>query len=206
MRSCKYEVINNLNISKNCWHLGFTTCNRIDCIYCKHALVSTFYKVNGIYYRISKRITCNSRDSIYLIYCNTCKEFVYVGESSQFLRLRMSRHLSDISNKVDSPIGLHFNSTNHNINDFSFIGIDLCNNLYKRRILEAKYIKIIKPSLNINKVSTYSFIPKFIIPYSRYNRFLYYRFKSALTRYHIPVHSIYTKAHKGLKSHLHKKF
>lgn len=48
-------------------------------------------------FKISSFINCNTKNTIYVILCNTCM-VQYVGCSSTELKVRIRRHLSDITN------------------------------------------------------------------------------------------------------------
>ena len=59
-------------------------------------------------YPIIEKLTCNSRNIIYIIECTKCNEY-YLGETSQTLKQRLTAHLSDIRNELDKPVAEHFN-------------------------------------------------------------------------------------------------
>lgn len=146
LRNCKYECMQKLDILK-VFSFGFFKCNRDSCSYCEYATFNNFYDCNNTRFRIVKRITCNTLGCIYLLFCKICG-FIYVGETGETLRLRISNHLSKIRTKSDTPVSNHFNSLNHSISDFNFIGIDFCTDVIKRRNLEYKYIRKLNPPLN----------------------------------------------------------
>lgn len=207
LRNCKYEALNSLNVNKESWALGFHQCSRDSCIYCNYAIFSTHITHEKQFYRITKYINCNSRGVIYFIFCKVCNLFVYIGETGQFLRLRIARHLNDISNNVNSPIGTHFNSLNHSVNNFSFIGVDIIFNLEKRRLRESKYIKDFSPILNCNVKCNYSSYPYLKIPFSAPGKALYYSsFKPLFNKYNIPLRCIFKRGNQNLKQNFQKKF
>jgi hypothetical protein len=91
---------------------------------------------------ISQHITCKSSNLIYIISCRRCNKR-YVGETGNSLKQRISQHVSSIKLKYDNPISLHFNSSDHSIDDLSFFGL-ISNSQWKqqtRRSKEATWIK-----------------------------------------------------------------
>ena len=62
----------------------------------------------------------------------------YVGETSRSLSDRFSEHKSAITLQLSTPIGIHFNSTNHDINDLCILPIEKMNSdaIETRRIRE----------------------------------------------------------------------
>ena len=204
LRNCKYEVIHNFNVSFS-WTFGFFKCNRDSCKYCTFGLFNNHFTHNQVTYRISKHITCNSLGCIYLIFCIVCDSFIYVGETGECLRLRIANHLSKIKTHSDTVISKHFNEPGHSFNDFRYIGIDFNIYLSKRRNLELKYIKLLKPLLN----SLSSNLPPSInltFPYSIKSNRLVHNLTSVLRNRNFVVTKSFMKADRNLKSILHRKF
>jgi len=59
---------------------------------------------------------------IYIIRCVKCLK-LYVGETKQTLKQRITQHISSIKQQTGTPVSQHFNSPGHNLNDFSFFGL-----------------------------------------------------------------------------------
>jgi hypothetical protein len=110
--------INCLKYSRPCRSKRCFTCNYIKS---DSALYSTS---NGQRFSLTHDMNCDSTNIIYLITCTKCK-LQYVGETSQQLRERMTGHRSCINLNKNTPIGIHFNSIGHNINNFSVTPIEI---------------------------------------------------------------------------------
>ena len=184
LRNCKYEALFSIFSSydyNNVWSFGFYKCKRNACIYCKHGIFNNVYfdNCNNVY-RICKYLTCDTVNCIYLIYCNLCG-LIYVGESSEPLRRRISSHIHNIRKSSDHPISKHFNNNNHNLSNFQFICIDSTpNSIVSRRNTECKYIIRLKPLINCLS----SNIPKHmysVFPYSHKTALLNSKLKSIIT-------------------------
>ena len=65
-------------------------------------------------------VTCRIRNVVNAIICTKCQATVYVGETEQELRERMSEHLRDIRPRKDKPINFHFGAKGHTHNDVAF--------------------------------------------------------------------------------------
>ena len=63
-------------------------------------------------YPVIGKLTCNSKNIIYIIECTKCKEY-YVSETSNTLWHRLNSHLTDIPNGFNKPVANHFNDLNH---------------------------------------------------------------------------------------------
>lgn len=150
----KRKALKICGVNNNIFKLGFFKCERVFCSYCIYAIPQSFININDNYrIRICKFLNCNSKNCIYTIFCKLCSTYVYVGESCNFLRLRISSHLGDIKNNRRTPVSKHFNSSGHSIKHFSFTAINSHSSVATRRKLEAKYIHIFnlsKSLININ--------------------------------------------------------
>ena len=67
---------------------------------------------------------------------------MYIGETGRRLGDRVREHLRDIRrNTFTSDVATHFNSLNHDINDFSVRVITSIVECQKRKLTEAKLIR-----------------------------------------------------------------
>lgn len=82
---------------------------------------STTFNVD---FELKHNCDCNSSNIVYLITCLKC-ELQYVGETKNKLRDRMNGHRSAVHLNKDTPIGIHFNSPNHNLTHLRIIPIEL---------------------------------------------------------------------------------
>jgi hypothetical protein len=137
LSSVNYQVSDDGKILK-----GFFPC-AINCKLCtKHGSEKTSISFSGGGKIITQFLTCSSKNAIYVIYCQKCP-LLYVGETKNSVKQRMSQHLSTIKLKYQTPVSLHFNSENHSIDDFRFFV--LTNNISwtktKRKSVENNWIK-----------------------------------------------------------------
>ena len=83
---------------------------------------------SGKRYSIKQNIKCTSHNVIYLITCNKCS-VQYIGSTSTELKVRFRNHKSAmLTNKKTCEVAVHYNSMEHCLSDFSFIGIEQINN------------------------------------------------------------------------------
>ena len=75
-------------------------------------------------FELKHNCDCNSFNIVYLITCLKC-ELQYVGETKNKLRDRMNGLRSVVHLNKDTPIGIHFNSPNHNLTHLRIIPIEL---------------------------------------------------------------------------------
>ena len=72
----------------------------------------------------------------------------YVGQTKQPVSKRMNSHKFDVCNFMDpafsTHVATHFNSTNHSIDDFSFMPIDVVNSTIDRLCKETFWIHKLK--------------------------------------------------------------
>ena len=94
--------------------LGFFHCGRRNCRTCDHSdETNKFYSTNRkTWYNIEEYIDCNSKNVIYLMTCQKCKQ-QYVGFTSRNFKKRVYEHLRSVQKKKRDTFGNHFNSQNH---------------------------------------------------------------------------------------------
>ena len=91
------------------------------CVTCQehNILESDSFKSHstGAHHKIRGHITCTTSNIIYLISCRICG-IQYVGETKNSIKKRFYGHRSTVKNqKLDTPMGQHFNLPNHSISD-----------------------------------------------------------------------------------------
>ena len=70
---------------------------------------------NNFIWKIGKQVTCESKNIVYLIQCEKCKNR-YIGESERSLKERISEHKGYIKNNhQDKATGAHFNQKGHTL-------------------------------------------------------------------------------------------
>ena len=126
----------------------FRTCGEARCGACPlYSRDTTKFQssVTGKSYGITGKITCKSKNLVYVINCRKCKR-QYVGETGHSLRERLSQHRSDIRLKKNTAIGVHFNSEGHSHLDVKMIPIEQFseNNSDVRRRKEKHWQKVLR--------------------------------------------------------------
>ena len=97
-----------------------------NCAICKKFYEGdTVAGISGPLYH-DKTIGCKSYNIVYGIWCDKCKEVVYVGETGDKFYTRAQNHLSSIrtNNPGRIPVSRHFRSGGHSLGDISFIGLE----------------------------------------------------------------------------------
>lgn len=84
--------------------------------------ISTTFKTS--FSKPSPSSPCSARNLIYLITCTKC-ELQYIGETGDTLRNRLNNHRSDIKNKKQTAVGVHFNTLHHTMRDISITPIEI---------------------------------------------------------------------------------
>ena len=102
-----------------------TRCGIPRCLTCPMIESTTTYTstTTNKRHRLKQNLNCGSSNLIYLINCKRCN-IQYVGETGQKLRERVNNHRWCIRSNIDTPVGIHFNSLNHSINDLRIIPIE----------------------------------------------------------------------------------
>lgn len=105
--------------------LGSIRCNSNKCKACNYILIGTTFRSshNKKSFQVRGNITCRTTNVVYLVSCRKCQQ-QYVGETSRALADRINDHLSAIRLRKPTPTGLHFNTADHSILDFSVMGIE----------------------------------------------------------------------------------
>lgn len=93
------SLFNDSPLSQPTWlqHKGTYPCGHKVCVCCTVLTVSDHFQsyTNGSNFTNKQYINCNSKNIIYLISCSKCR-VQYVGHTSQSLKGRIRKHLSDI--------------------------------------------------------------------------------------------------------------
>ena len=121
-------------------------CGRIRCTHCKYITETDTFSstTNSSNFNVKTSLTCSSQGVIYLISCKKCQK-QYVGQTQKKCSVRMNSHRFDIKHHPDSytNVSEHFNSSDHSINDFSFMPIDSVSNNWQRLLKETKWMYLL---------------------------------------------------------------
>jgi hypothetical protein len=115
---------------------AFVSCTSGQCLTCRyHASDATSFTStkNNTVYNIPDNLSCASKDIIYLITCDKCK-IQYVGETGRALRERVTNHRYAIKNKLQTPIGIHFNLDGHSFLNMRLTPIECVNHTGENKI------------------------------------------------------------------------
>ena len=106
---------------------GCFKCERNRCDLCRNFFVESksFLSLQtGKKYTIHSRLSCDSKNVIYLVSCKKCR-LQYIGSTTTDFRIRFRNHKSAmLTNKTTCEVAVHFNKTSHILDDFSFQCID----------------------------------------------------------------------------------
>ena len=106
---------------------GCFKCDRNRCDLCQNFFVESksFPSFRtGKNYNIHSRLSCDSKNVIYLASCKKCR-LQYVGSTTTDFRIRFRNHKSAmLTNKKTCEVAVHFNKIPHTLGDFTFQCID----------------------------------------------------------------------------------
>ena len=106
---------------------GCFRCNKRPCIISTSHLVktSTFNSsTTKESFQIFNRLTCQSSNIVYLLYCHTCQQSQYIGETKNTLKTRFHQHCSNINKNTGTLVTKHFNQTDHSIHNMKCVTVE----------------------------------------------------------------------------------
>ena len=104
-------------------------------IFYMYIYIFSSYRTGKSYY-IRSRLTCHSRNVIYLASCKKC-QLQYIGSTTTEFKVRFRNHKSSmLTNKKTCEVAVHFNSAPHSLQDFEFQCIDQIAHANSRTLLE----------------------------------------------------------------------
>ena len=106
---------------------GCFRCDNCPCIICTSRLVeiSTFSSSTTMEsFQIRLRLTCQSSNIVYLLYCDTCQQSQYVGETKNTLKTRFYQHRSNINKNTGTLVTKRFNQTDHSIHNVKCVAVE----------------------------------------------------------------------------------
>ena len=132
---------------------GTFPCGLPNCKTCPHVCSDTVVQGPKNRMKITKQFTCQSRNLIYTISCQSCGQ-LYIGETGRTLCIRFTEHLADIRHGRDKPVAKHFRTANHSLHDVKVKAIwQIFGNTLDRKNIESHFIKQIGTTspLGMNK-------------------------------------------------------
>ena len=117
--------LGNILIKSNFPHSVTSTGNKMRekprCQICNIITTDTVINIPGTSHIFHPgNYNCDSSNIVYLLMCNMCNFGNYVGETSTKFRLGINNHKKSIrDNHKCLPVAVHYNQTDHSINDIS---------------------------------------------------------------------------------------
>ena len=106
---------------------GCFKCAKIGmiCIRISYFMLLNFKaRSTGRQYPIRENVSCSSKNVIYLATCCKC-DLQYVGSTSTEFKIRFRNHKSNmLNNRKTCELAVHFNSSQHDISQMSFVIIE----------------------------------------------------------------------------------
>ena len=99
---------------------GCKPCSQPRCQTCQHMNTTRTISSNkSDIFLITQNTSCSTHNCIYAIHCSLCSHIptLYIGETQNSCRDRISKHKYDIKHNADKPVSTHFNLPNHSINN-----------------------------------------------------------------------------------------
>ena len=129
--SCPWGVqLQVTAITTHAVHLAHATGRRpwlLPCIICtSHLAATSTFNSSTIKesFQNHHRLTCQSSNIVYLLYCDTYQQSQYVGETNNTLKTRFYQHHSNINKNTGTLVTKHFNQTDHSIHDMKCVAVE----------------------------------------------------------------------------------
>ena len=84
----------------------------------------TFTSFEGKTFNVKNYINCTTANVVYALFCKHCDKCIYVGETEETLYQRHLLNLSLVRRQKPDPIAIHFNSTEHSVNDYEIMVLE----------------------------------------------------------------------------------
>ena len=97
------------------------------CILCNKHLIETHTFQSSQTketFTIRNKLTCETTNVIYLLFCDKCDHCQYVGETKNQLKTRFYLHRSHIKQNTGTLVTKHFNSPGHSLDNMKCIAIE----------------------------------------------------------------------------------
>ena len=102
---------------------GNKCCMKPRCQICQHITTGDHVRIPNVNFPLRPPpLTCDTKNVIYIFYCNICNEGNYVGETGTQFRLRFNNHKKSIRDNFSGfPVAKHFNLPGHSIDNLKCI-------------------------------------------------------------------------------------
>ena len=136
-------------------------CNSPNCKMCPRMLTDSTITVNGVQFRLSQKVNCNSENCIYYAICLLCEvDNSYFGRTLQKMNNRGSGHRScfnaeDFEKSALSMHAMEKHSMDCNMNNFAFAIVKRVHplNLHREEFLHIEQGRTVTMGLNRMKVN-----------------------------------------------------
>eukprot|EP00745_Piridium_sociabile_P005366 TRINITY_DN13285_c0_g1_i1.p1 TRINITY_DN13285_c0_g1~~TRINITY_DN13285_c0_g1_i1.p1 ORF type:complete len:744 (-),score=124.94 TRINITY_DN13285_c0_g1_i1:151-2382(-) len=108
---------------------GCVKCTK-RCTICDQHLVETAsFRSNqtGETFTIRRRFSCTTTNLVYLLFCDTCPNAQYVGQTKNTLYTRFTQHRSDIRRETGTLVTQHFGQPSHTLSNLKCVVIERVN-------------------------------------------------------------------------------
>ena len=106
---------------------GMKPCNRSGCEVCPFVRKGKELKnpLTNKTIRINTNVDCNSKNTVYCIFCNKegCKK-IYIGQSQREVKTRFSEHKTSVRTRANNVVGQYFNGPGHSISNMEVAAIE----------------------------------------------------------------------------------
>jgi len=85
----------------------------------------SFEDAVGNKYTVRNSVDCKSSNTVYAVFCERCRAYVYVGETGDTLYQRHLLNLSRIRTRHADPVAAHFYSDEHSVADIRVMGLEM---------------------------------------------------------------------------------
>ena len=106
---------------------GMKPFNKSGCEVCPYVRRGSVLQnpINKKSIKINSSLDCNSKNTVYCIFCNKsgCNQ-IYVGQSQRELKTRFSEHKTSVRTNAKKVVGQHFNGPGHSISNMEVAAIE----------------------------------------------------------------------------------
>ena len=121
---------------------GVKSCGK-QCLACPYIKEGKLVKGPNFTWKIRDRVTCESKNVVYMIECTKCNQR-YINQTKRQLKGRLANHLGYVKNKMlREPTGSHFHLPEHSLHNISMTVLEKLKkpDLYFRRVRESYLIE-----------------------------------------------------------------
>ncbi|KAL8561484.1 hypothetical protein ACOMHN_011166 [Nucella lapillus] len=121
---------------------GSFRCSKKKCITCSQHLVESARFTSsqtGEIFTIRHRMSCETTNIVYLLYCDLCQNTQYIGETQNSLKSRFYQHRSNVNKNTGTHVTLHFNRPSHTLQNIKCLPIEKVYSDTKEKRLQREF-------------------------------------------------------------------